>query len=162
MYFYKQTTIYQIARRWHHIPEDRFNLFAVVTSKCTTKVGMSLAKGMISGRVRDFFKITVFWGVKPCSLADIYQSLGGIHSFHLQGFFYPEGDSAFLRNVGKYIPEYTASHPRIINRHSHCVENFKSHGKVSSLPPFPGWLWEFRELFPCDCICLLTSIYYQG
>jgi hypothetical protein len=47
-------------------------------------------------------KLTDFWDVTSCDLVDLHCSL-----------FDPEdGDSKFLRNVGEYISDYTATHPR--------------------------------------------------
>jgi hypothetical protein len=96
-----------------------------LTLTSPTSGGRSVDIARLRTKATEF---AVFWGVKPCSLADIYQSLGRTHSFHLQGFFYPETDSAFFQNVGIYLPGYTASHPRINSRHSNRFENFKSHG----------------------------------
>jgi hypothetical protein len=55
-------------------------------------------------------KITVSRDVKPSSLIDNYQRLEGTFFTNI---FYPEyGTSKYLRNFGKYIPDYTASHCR--------------------------------------------------
>jgi hypothetical protein len=55
-------------------------------------------------------QITVFWDVIPLSLVARYQCFRGTCCLHLQD---PEGrGSTFLRNIGTWLPEYTASHPR--------------------------------------------------
>jgi hypothetical protein len=42
-----------------------------------------------------------------------YQDIGGICGLLLQGIFIKEnGNSKFIRNVGAYAPDYTASIPR--------------------------------------------------
>jgi hypothetical protein len=47
-------------------------------------------------------KITFFWDVMPCSLVDTYQCL-----------FYPEDRGGkFLQNIGTYLPNDMATHPR--------------------------------------------------
>jgi hypothetical protein len=68
--------------------------------------------------------VTIFWNMTPWNLADFYQCFGGIYCYHHHGqilsevnnkiqtsiTFYPEDvNSMFLRNVGRYLPHFTAS-----------------------------------------------------
>jgi hypothetical protein len=46
----------------------------------------------------------VFWDVMPCSTVDVYRLS--------EPFFSEDGGRTFLRNIGKYIPDYMASHTR--------------------------------------------------
>jgi hypothetical protein len=49
-------------------------------------------------------KITVFWGVTPCTLVEVWRSFGKKCCLSLR-------NSAFLRNVGEFLSDYTALHP---------------------------------------------------
>jgi hypothetical protein len=63
-------------------------------------------------------KTTVVWDMTPCSLVDINRCIGGTYCLHLQRrrvspvFNSEDGGSVFLRNVGQYILDYMALHPR--------------------------------------------------
>jgi hypothetical protein len=63
-------------------------------------------------------KSTVFWDVMSCRLVDFYRRLGQTYWHHrrispARSLVYPDDrGTAFLRNVGKCQPEYTASHPK--------------------------------------------------
>jgi hypothetical protein len=89
-----------------------------------------------------FYVITlskiIFWDVTPCSSVKVHRHYGGIYCLHLQGrnvshannepekggirksraswlLLHPEdGSSAFFCNVGRLLPDYMASHPRIL------------------------------------------------
>jgi hypothetical protein len=47
--------------------------------------------------------MTVFWDVAPCSLAEVFDVLEDRPD---------DGGSKHLLNVGKFLPDYTAQHPR--------------------------------------------------
>jgi hypothetical protein len=53
--------------------------------------------------------ITVFWNVKPCSLAEVtsVSEECTVSIFRLEN-----GDNMFLRKVGERLPGYMASHLR--------------------------------------------------
>jgi hypothetical protein len=55
-------------------------------------------------------KIIVFWDVAPCSLIEVYQRFRGTYCIHHHSP--DDGGSKHLRNVGKFLPDYTAQHPR--------------------------------------------------
>jgi hypothetical protein len=55
-------------------------------------------------------KITIFWDVTLYSLVDRYQCFEGTFCFHFHGRI--DGGNRFLRYVGAYLPNYTASHLR--------------------------------------------------
>jgi hypothetical protein len=58
-------------------------------------------------------KITVFWDVAPCSLAEVYQRFGDACCLYHQGAHRPDdGGSKHLWNVGKLLPDYTSQVPR--------------------------------------------------
>jgi hypothetical protein len=79
-------------------------------------------------------EVTV-WYVTPCSFVDRYQCFGGICCLHLQM-------GEFLRSIGTYLPNYTASRSRRpwyktiwLTKHCACECNI-----VGSLRPFEiGW-----------------------
>jgi hypothetical protein len=51
-----------------------------------------------------------------------------------RGFFYVEDDgSTFLRNTDIYLPDYTASNPKIL--HTHRSQNLRSFRKLISICP---------------------------
>jgi hypothetical protein len=55
------------------------------------------------------------YGMTPCTLVDRYQRFGGTCCPNFQStlLFYPgHGCSRFLRNIGTYLPNNKASHPR--------------------------------------------------
>jgi hypothetical protein len=61
-------------------------------------------------------EIKAFWDMPPYHLVGIYQSLGGSAtpcSRQTTLFYYEDGGSRFLRNTGKYLPDYMASYPKI-------------------------------------------------
>jgi hypothetical protein len=70
-------------------------------------------------------EITVFLDTTSCSRVEIYQH--GTITYYL--YFYPEdGESRWFRNIGKYLPDYTMSHPR---RHSACCRSYSHKGYCS-------------------------------
>jgi hypothetical protein len=62
-----------------------------------------------TGLTAETMNITVFRGVKPCSLPDVYGCFGGIYCLHLQ---VKDWSNMFIRNVIKHLPGYMASHSR--------------------------------------------------
>jgi hypothetical protein len=56
---------------------------------------------------------TVFCDVPPCSLVEIYRRFTLLHSHCLLGLLLGpgDGDSRFLRNVGKVLSAYMVSYP---------------------------------------------------
>jgi hypothetical protein len=42
-------------------------------------------------------------------------------------FYLEDRGSTSLQNIGKYLPDYMASHPEDSNLYSHCNENFILH-----------------------------------
>jgi hypothetical protein len=71
-------------------------------------------------------RMTVFWDVAPCSLAEIDQRDRDAYCLHRNGDW--DGGSKCLCNVVSFIPDYTAQHPR---RHTSSYsprrENLKSY-----------------------------------
>jgi hypothetical protein len=60
-------------------------------------------------------KITVFRGVAPCSLVEVYRRFRGSCCLHRQGSLHHRADGAGGKNlwsVGKRLPDDTAQHPR--------------------------------------------------
>jgi hypothetical protein len=51
----------------------------------------------------NILKMTVFWHAAPCILVQVNRSFRGVYCLHHQG------DE---ENVGKFLPDYTAQHPR--------------------------------------------------
>jgi hypothetical protein len=61
----------------------------------------------------------VFWNVIPCILAEAYRRFEGNCYLHFRGrrgkeylFYFEDGGSKFVRNVGKFLTEHTASRLR--------------------------------------------------
>jgi hypothetical protein len=57
-------------------------------------------------------KIAVFWDVAPYSLVEIYRRFRGVYCLFHQGDDDDDGGSKHLWNVGEFLPDYTAQHPR--------------------------------------------------
>jgi hypothetical protein len=67
-------------------------------------------------------KSTFLWDVTPCSPVEVHRLFGGTYcsismteeqpkqetGLHFDS---EDGDDMFLRNVGRHVPDYTASHP---------------------------------------------------
>jgi hypothetical protein len=66
-------------------------------------------------------KMTVFWDVAPCSLAEVDRRFRGVYCLCHQGY----GDSKYFWNVGD-LRDYTANFPED-NIHTRHSENLKSH-----------------------------------
>lgn len=76
-------------------------------------------------------------------------------------FIYPEhGGSRSLQNVGNDIPEYTVSHPRKQNPHSHHLENFKSHRAIYIfyLTRRVRYFWHMILTVMCPKLCFVDII----
>jgi hypothetical protein len=69
--------------------------------------GTVLQTGLCEGR--HSMKMTVFWDVAPCSLADADRCFKGDYCLQHRP---DEGGSKRLRNVGQFLPDYTVQHPR--------------------------------------------------
>jgi hypothetical protein len=54
--------------------------------------------------------MTVFWDVAPCSLIEIYRRYSGAYCLHHNRS--DDEGSMYLWNVGKFLPDYMAQHPR--------------------------------------------------
>jgi hypothetical protein len=50
--------------------------------------------------------------MRLCSLVGDYQLFRGTYYFHSEVNYPEDGGSKFLRNVGKFLPDHTALHPR--------------------------------------------------
>jgi len=81
-------------------------------------------------------KITNFWDVTPCTLADIYRCAGETYSRHRHS--YPKDESyTFLWNIYEVLANYTASLPRH-RQSSYCLrETFESRKE--------RWLFTFED-----------------
>jgi hypothetical protein len=64
-----------------------------------------------------------FWGVTPCSLIDMYESLEDVFMFRVKP---DDGGSMLIRNVGICVPDYTVSHSVI------CRENVIQRASINS------------------------------
>jgi hypothetical protein len=81
--------------------------FMQMTSKNDTYVMKILTSG-----VSKNIKIIIFWDVTSCSLLEIYSGFVTICCLPLQC---KVGNQQFLpRNIGKFVSEYTASHPAVL------------------------------------------------
>jgi hypothetical protein len=60
--------------------------------------------------------MTVFWGVAPCSLAEIDRRFRGAYCHHYQD----DGGSEYLWNLGQFLPDYLVQRLRI---HAYSVTN---------------------------------------
>jgi hypothetical protein len=56
-------------------------------------------------------KNSVFWYVRMCSPADVYEHLGGMYCSRLQDLILLPNIS--IQNISKHVPVYTESHPEI-------------------------------------------------
>jgi hypothetical protein len=56
-------------------------------------------------------KSMILWKVTPCSLTDSKAATAFI--FRVCELYPEDGSRKFLRNLGKYLPGYTESYPRI-------------------------------------------------
>jgi hypothetical protein len=56
-------------------------------------------------------KIVIFWDVVLCSVVKAYFYFGGNYSSIL-GYNPEDRSNTFFRNVRKFLPTYTALHPR--------------------------------------------------
>jgi hypothetical protein len=54
-------------------------------------------------------KIIIYWDIAPCSLVEINQCFRGAYCLHHQG---NDGGSKHLWNIGKFLWDYMAQHPR--------------------------------------------------
>jgi hypothetical protein len=85
-----------------------------ICKRCTVILHLWLSQ-------RQLYEVaTIFWGVMPCSLVHVRRLFGGSYYFLLHccscwllGLLLDHDDEGnmFLRNVGEFLPDYTASHP---------------------------------------------------
>jgi hypothetical protein len=54
-------------------------------------------------------KMPVFWDVTLRSVVEIERRFRGAYCLHIHGV---EGGSKYLRNVGQFLQDYMAQHPR--------------------------------------------------
>jgi hypothetical protein len=84
------------------------------------------------------YEAAVFWDEMPCRLAYLSAFRRKYWSY-LQGtrvLFYPKiGDNSFFWNVGKYVPNYTTSHPRTQQFLLHLLERTRTASNVGPALP---------------------------
>jgi hypothetical protein len=68
-------------------------------------------------QTKSQLKLTVFWVTAPCSLVETHQ--------RFRYSYCPDGGSTHLSNVGQFLPNYTAQHPRRSHCHAYRDDNLK-------------------------------------
>jgi len=73
--------------------------------------------------------IIVFWNLTSCTLVKVGWRAGETCRIHIK----VDEDIRFLRNIGKFLSYYPASHSGRQYIHTGCCVNLRSHGAYKSL-----------------------------